>query len=493
MKDVVAAATHVGKAIQLNPKHLPSWHLLALIYSCKRLQQLPLGMQTLEAGLQECSAHYGKPPATVASGGLPILSLTNDETDCQTHMRDSETYLRARLTQLSFLESIEGPETALKLYHELFGIYAKLSHNLLGATVAAAQSSESIKQLASNGNARRKSSATNDQRTPVSSNSTSSRSRSKSNASNYTSKNDAGTEPIPPLPTQADPSQSDELHSQRRASSGSGLDKKSTKEKSTRKKSFIEMTKRLHSSHSSSTTHIIPSEAEVSPTSPTTPSTSTSLTKPSSRSLAPSLTPSFSMASMRSNSNASILTESTAPKLDAPLPKSTVFAQVQRQRWQHLLTQLWLQSTRSFVKAHRIEEASKAMLEAEQLGLMDAYVWHQLGNVCIQASETRNDEDLVETALEAYKKALSLDHEHVQTHVDMAAVYMRSNEWELAEGLLDRITQGPGWDHAQAWFLLGNCYKQQHCFERAKDCLLYALDLSETTPITSFSILPRFV
>lgn len=42
-------------------------------------------------------------------------------------------------------------------------------------------------------------------------------------------------------------------------------------------------------------------------------------------------------------------------------------------------------------------------------------------------------------------------------------------------------------------YLLGTVYKEQGDFARAKECLLYALELDESTPIGSFRELPRFV
>lgn len=42
-------------------------------------------------------------------------------------------------------------------------------------------------------------------------------------------------------------------------------------------------------------------------------------------------------------------------------------------------------------------------------------------------------------------------------------------------------------------YLLGTVYKEQGDFARAKECLLYALELDESTPMGSFRELPRFV
>lgn len=194
--------------------------------------------------------------------------------------------------------------------------------------------------------------------------------------------------------------------------------------------------------------------------------------------------------------------------------KENAFGRAQRQRWNTLVVKLWVMCTSSFIKAGRLNEAVQAILEAEELGLTDADVWHQLGLLCLKAYQVKkasahdkksdgnddddeDDEELYNTALDAFKKALAIDPDHIQTHVDMAATWIehqdREAEWELAEALLDRTTKSLGWDHEEAWFLLGQVYRHQNSMVRAKDCLLYALELSETKPLRPFSLLPRFV
>ena len=42
-------------------------------------------------------------------------------------------------------------------------------------------------------------------------------------------------------------------------------------------------------------------------------------------------------------------------------------------------------------------------------------------------------------------------------------------------------------------FHLGEVYRKTGRIERAKDCLLYALELEKTQPLEPFSVLPRIV
>ena len=40
---------------------------------------------------------------------------------------------------------------------------------------------------------------------------------------------------------------------------------------------------------------------------------------------------------------------------------------------------------------------------------------------------------------------------------------------------------------------MGMVYKKQETFQEAKNCLLYAVELNEATPMGSFIDLPRFI
>lgn len=222
-------------------------------------------------------------------------------------------------------------------------------------------------------------------------------------------------------------------------------------------------------------------------------SSTTAATDRSSPSLSSLLTPTYSVSSRRSGRTNSVSTDYR----DAPLQRTNSFMQYQQERWYQILTRLWLLSTTSFVRAGRLEEATKAIVEAEQQLLHgrinDAGVWYQMGKVCLAKCQESGEKELLETGLEAWRKALSIDPEHVDTSVDFAKYYIDNQEWELAEGLLDRVTQGHGWDNAKAWYLLSECYRHNEDPQRAKDCLLYALELDDTTPIQPFTLLPRFV
>jgi thioredoxin-like negative regulator of GroEL len=101
----------------------------------------------------------------------------------------------------------------------------------------------------------------------------------------------------------------------------------------------------------------------------------------------------------------------------------------------------------------------EAITEADTLSFSHhADVWYQIGsNLLLEASMLKKQkrhqayEDYVERALDAFKRALSIDSEHVDTHVALAICYIDLNQFELAEQLLERSTKGLGWNRTEAW------------------------------------------
>ena len=53
----------------------------------------------------------------------------------------------------------------------------------------------------------------------------------------------------------------------------------------------------------------------------------------------------------------------------------------------------------------------------------------------------------------------------------------------LAEGLLNNVTKGTGWDVSEAWLFLGQAVQKSRRTQRARECLEYALALENTKPI----------
>ncbi|KAI9278254.1 hypothetical protein BDA99DRAFT_531025 [Phascolomyces articulosus] len=514
-RNLYDAANAISKSIQLHPTHLPSWHLLALLHSCQENKE-PQALQTLEAGLNHSnlSTDFNQ----MVAGSAPVLSWNPDEKSVAQYVTLAESHLAMSMTQVQLLEKLEGPDAILDLYTDLFSMYAKLATHLNDAGATASSDDylmdDGVQQekwmnggrhnsITSTTNGRR-----NSRSLSLSKVDPRRRSNSASNSPRTTEFNAAETT-APPMspsannnhspPRRMKSSSSDETRSNRQGSfAGRGRSSSITREsKSIRKKSMqlIDMgfARRMGSSAQQSTKQQSSGSTLFDEKQQHTPNSDAS-----SATLMSLLTPSFSTASMgvpeRRPSN-------TTPTISTLLNKPTQFyTRYQRDRWYHLLVKLWLMSTTTFIRAGRLEEATKAIVEAEQqllAGQMnDASVWYQLGMVCIQKAKKSSPPDrttLHETGLDAFKKALAIDPDHIDALVAMARCFMDLEEWELAEGLLDRATRGYGWDHAEAWYCLGVCYRHDHNLEQAKNCFQYAVELNETTPLQSFAQLPRFV
>lgn len=96
-------------------------------------------------------------------------------------------------------------------------------------------------------------------------------------------------------------------------------------------------------------------------------------------------------------------------------------------------------------------------------------------------------------ASEAFRKALFINPDHVPATVYLCQIYLTSEassttqgekkvdgqNVDLAAGLLSDLTNGPGWDVPEAWYYLAKAYKLQGRRDRERECLNFALTLSQ--------------
>ncbi|SPO37287.1 uncharacterized protein PSFLO_02760 [Pseudozyma flocculosa] len=204
----------------------------------------------------------------------------------------------------------------------------------------------------------------------------------------------------------------------------------------------------------------------------------------------------------------------------------------------YLLASIWLTSAASFRRAGKLKECRSAIQEAERLqpGLAD--VWVQLALYFVAAGQPR-------LATDSLYKALACTGDDVAASVHLARLFLANPEIKprsapdspaaaprvgshdaadgrsisttpradtsglggkkspfssaaeastsveaqdlsavsLAEGLLNSVTAGKGWDVAEAWLFLAKAVQRCDRTARARECLEYALTLENTKPV----------
>lgn len=71
-------------------------------------------------------------------------------------------------------------------------------------------------------------------------------------------------------------------------------------------------------------------------------------------------------------------------------------------------------------------------------------------------------------------------HDHSSTLASNEDANLERDNVDLAVGLLSELTKGPGWDVAEAWYFLAKGYQLQGRRDRERECLSFALTLSES-------------
>ncbi|KAI0370661.1 hypothetical protein BV20DRAFT_1052115 [Pilatotrama ljubarskyi] len=157
-----------------------------------------------------------------------------------------------------------------------------------------------------------------------------------------------------------------------------------------------------------------------------------------------------------------------------------------------LLSNLWLMSSATFRRLGKIEQARGAIQEAEVRDESNPAVWVQLGLYYLALDEDRK-------ALEAFQKALFISPNDVSATIHLCRVYLAAvqdhgksragmepsdrDNVDLAVGLLSALTKGAGWDVPEAWYFLAKMYALQGRQDRERECLCFALTLSENRPL----------
>ncbi|KAG0041652.1 hypothetical protein BGZ83_001493 [Gryganskiella cystojenkinii] len=174
---------------------------------------------------------------------------------------------------------------------------------------------------------------------------------------------------------------------------------------------------------------------------------------------------------------------SLPPVVERPTSKSVS----RTVRANKVLATLWLLSASSFRRLDRMEEALRAIEEAERIDASNPEVWYQLG--LLYSAQEDN-----ETASISYAKTLALAPYHSACLTRVGSSYLSAGSIEMAESVLETTTKSQGWNSAEAWFYLGKVFEASDRLTRAKECFWYALDLEQSRPCRDFvEAIPRYL
>ncbi|KAL1920695.1 uncharacterized protein VTP21DRAFT_1072 [Calcarisporiella thermophila] len=489
MRDIPKAILTVRQSLSFNPLHTPSWHLLALLFSCPCQNDLEGAARWTELGLAEVewpaevfanplvSGEYVLPPTT---NPTPMIASEFVATPTLDAVERSEEILALKMTEAYLQDKMNGPSLAIRTHENLFKLFSRVyPHDPMDWVPE--QGSEPG-AVATNGHLPIGGSASNLSVRPAT---RMNRSRSFVGSASGASVNGHEQE------RKYGRDQNGHLTEGR-----DGDAQTIQTSRSRRSKSFLgnilggkEKKNKKSSGAMASTGHdidmsISTDNLEALKNEEYAPSLISS--QPSSRSrlsVTPSVYATRSLKTLNGGVDSPTFTNSTGVRRD------TKRARLRRERAQKVLLSLWLLSASAFRRAGKLEEARKALEEAEAIGSDSADLWYQTGALLLQESKT-------ELARSMFHRALAVDPHHVEAKVAVAKGYLAGKEdiggeLDLAEGLLESVTQGAGWNNSEAWVHLAKTYQLTDRWEQSKTSLWYALDLESTRPVRPFRILPR--
>ncbi|PLW13212.1 hypothetical protein PCANC_20617 [Puccinia coronata f. sp. avenae] len=178
----------------------------------------------------------------------------------------------------------------------------------------------------------------------------------------------------------------------------------------------------------------------------------------------------------RSTSGANDLAALTQEMADVVVKEDEKKENIANLRSLKILHDLWLMSAATFRRWGKSTECKGAIQEAETLTGESAELWVQYGLYSLSVSE-------LDQAIDSLTKALAFSDNHIPAVVHMARILKEQGSVELAEGLLDVLTQTVAWDIPEAWYLLAEICLATDRLKRGQECLLFSLSLEETKPL----------
>lgn len=386
MRDIYSAIPMISKSLQMNPSHLSSWHLLALLCTCPVKESSNQALKTCELALNESIIHDN----------------WVDYSD------DIAQHVLLQMTQTLLVERVHGTEEALVAQSLLFQTFGKIVVPELIPDISSNMLHESISQ----GNARYGMvlSGSLGHIEPTNSSSTeklSTRGRSASNASTFTTRSVSSFT-------------GRKLHLAEMFNSETSSVKSAVKSKYLDPKGLIR--KKNTEDHTG--------KDDVC-----------NLQKVSYHFFFIVGTTTGSLTSLHSTTSS---TQTLLANMSS-LTRPTTLARLQHQRSCKMLCDLWLLSAEGFLKIGKLEEALKAVSEAENVDwTTHAGVWCLLGRIRVAQNRPQK-------AIAAFEKGLVTKPNDVECRVWLAKTHLELKDIEIAEGILESVTQGNGWDNPSAW------------------------------------------
>ncbi|CEI87832.1 hypothetical protein RMCBS344292_02240 [Rhizopus microsporus] len=397
MHDIGQAIQSITHALQTNPSHLPSWHLLTLIVSCPIQGDFKQALKTCEIGLQQ-------------------VELKDD-------YDEAEQFILFQMTHTWLLYALNGPEAALTSSGTLFSSYGKIA-------VVPEASQSSGQEMIISGSFGNLSDLQGQKKN---------RGRSSSSATTATGilkENGSRSHDLSTASIRTGRARSASNLASKAPSLGPSTGLLSVPDNgSTGSKHHHG----LHLFGSRSTSHK-PKGTESPQGSVNGNMSAQSLSAMPYDSKANNSVSSFQSVAPSVMSGQSILQPSYIPM------KPTKRAILRKQRSERILSDLWLLTAQQFIKLGKLDEARKAVGEAERVDWThNPMVWCVLGQLLLAGKKD------IEEAQAAFDKALVIDPHHVMSRLELAKSYLLLGNNQMAEGLLDSLTKSNGWDCAEAW------------------------------------------
>ncbi|KAG2179608.1 hypothetical protein INT44_006456, partial [Umbelopsis vinacea] len=443
VRDISHAIASVSQALRTNSSHTPSWHLLTLLSSCPSAGNLQQAIQSFELGLRETDLEREQNGNGDAANSIsPRNYYTHEE---------GEQMLAFQITGAVLQAQAGNTEAALESHESLFALYGKVS--TIDPAVAAYNDYSDYSSRRTNGMTGSISAMSDFPRTRRRSASSGAlgvpRAASSINVSrSQDDVNVRGGLSLSSSSISTNPSGSDV----RRNGTSSTLNVPATLSEGENEKHLtdgeVQRSKSSHRRH----LHVFGSRGKKSKKPENTYLTNTkegTLTNDSSLGIngksSEHLTADYRSIhsptpSIGNKTSIRSIFQPTEPVLHA-----TTRTKLRYQRSTHALTNLWLFSALAFIRLDKLEEARKAIEEAEGNDPSNnPLVWVVLGRLRMAQNRT-------EDAIAAFQKALVVNPYDADGRLWLARIYFESGEFEAAEGLLDRLTKGNGWDSAEAW------------------------------------------